>query len=193
MNTLSKRHQLIIGFILVALMIATRGHHFPTVRSMLPSASDAVFFLAGVYLRPLWFAGVLMALGAGLDYVAITAGGVSDFCVSPAYIALVPAYASLWLAGRWYQNRTQLKNIAPMALVVSMTISAALSELVSSGSFYIFSGRFTTLSLADFAQRTAHYFPSSLLSLAIWVAIATLIHGAVLVSRGASLFKSNKR
>jgi hypothetical protein len=193
MNTLSKRHQLIIGFILVALMIATRGHHFPTVRGMLPSASDAVFFLAGIYLRPLWFAGALMALGAGLNYVAITVGGVNDFCVSPAYIALMPAYASLWLAGRWYQNRTQLKNIAPILLIASMAIGAVICELVSSGGFYVFSGRFTTLSLTDFAQRTAYYFPPSLISLAIWVSIATLIHGAVLVTRGESLFRSTKR
>jgi hypothetical protein len=193
MNTLSKRHQLITGSLLVALMVATRGHHLPTVQSMLPSASWAVFFLAGIYLRPLWFAGALMALAAGLDYVAITLGGVNDFCVSPAYIALLPAYATLWSAGRWYQNRTQLKAIAPLSLVGSVAISAVLCELISSGSFYVFSGRFATLSVAEFAQRFAQYFPSSLTSIAIWVSIATLIHGAILVARGESVFASGKR
>jgi hypothetical protein len=197
MNTISKRHQLIVGFILVALMIATRGHHFPTVRGMLPSASDAVFFLAGVYLRPRWFIGVLIAVAAALDYIAITVGGVSDFCVSPAYIALLPAYASLWLAGRWYQrtqlSHTQLKAIAPLPLIASVATSSVLCELISSGSFYVFSGRFATLSLTEFAQRFAHYFPSSLTSIAIWVSIATLVHGAVLVARGESVFASGKR
>lgn len=193
MTTLSKQYQFITGFILVALMIATRGYHFPTLHNMLPSASWAVFFLAGVYLRPLWFAGALMALAAGLDYVAITLGGVNDFCVSPAYIALLPAYATLWSAGRWYQNRTQLKAIAPFSLVASIAISAILCELISSGSFYVFSGRFTTFSVAEFAQRFAHYFPPSLNSIAIWVSIATLIHGAVLVARSESVFASGKR
>ena len=193
MSALSKSHQLIAGTVLVALMFATRGHHFPTISNLLPSASWAAFFLAGVYLRPFWFAGALMALAAGIDYVAITFAGVSDFCVSPAYIALVPAYATLWLAGRWYRNRTQLKAIAPLSLIASGAGGAVLCELISSGSFYVFSGRFAALSVAEFAQRFARYFPSSLTSIAIWVAIATLVHGAVLVARGQSVFAAGKR
>ncbi len=54
MLTLSKRNQILIGLVLVALMVATGGHHYPAVRHMLPSASWAVFFLAGVYLRPVF-------------------------------------------------------------------------------------------------------------------------------------------
>ena len=49
---LSTRNQLLIGLALAVLMAITRGHHFATVN--LPSASWAVFFLAGVLLKPRW-------------------------------------------------------------------------------------------------------------------------------------------
>lgn len=192
MTILSKRHQFAIGFALVALTVATRGHHLPTLTSMLPSASWAVFFLAGVYLRPAWFAGVLLALSAAIDYIAITVGGVNAFCVSPAYAALVPAYASLWLAGRWYSRHAGLKTLAPLALALSASLGTLACELISSGSFYVFSGRFATTTLAEFTARFSHYFPASLTSLALWVAVAAIIHGAVLVGRGQRVLAAKK-
>lgn len=193
MTTLSKRYQFVIGCILVALMVATRGYHFPTVKTMLPSASWAVFFLAGIYLRAVWLPGLLMALAVGLDYIAITIGGVSAFCVSPAYAALLPAYASLWFAGRWYQSRCGLMTIAPLPLIASVSTGALLCEIISSGSFYVFSGRFAAPTFVEFADRFNRYFPSSLISIAVWVGIATVLHGVVLAARGAPIFSMPKR
>jgi hypothetical protein len=107
MLTLSKTNQIIIGIVLAVLIIATRGHHFASINS-LPSASLAVFFLAGLYLRPTWVFPSLLALCAGLDFSAITYGGVSSFCVTPAYGFLLPAYGVMWLAGRWFAKRAKV-------------------------------------------------------------------------------------
>ena len=193
MTTLSKPHQFLTGCSLVALMVATRGHHFPTMQAMLPSASWAVFFLAGIYLRALWFPALLMLLAAGLDYIAISVGGVSPFCISPAYAALLPAYASLWFAGRWYQRRCGLTTIAPLPLIASVSTGALLCEIISSASFYVFSGLFAAPTFIEFAERFSRYFPSSLISIALWVGIATVLHAAQLAARGAPVFTMPKR
>jgi hypothetical protein len=52
----------VAGIALAALMICTRGQHFVSVNA-LPSASWAVFFLAGVMLRPTCIFAALFALG----------------------------------------------------------------------------------------------------------------------------------
>ena len=90
MLKLTRNNQLIVAFILVLLMAVTRGHHFASLNH-LPGASWAVFFLAGAYLRPLWVFPALFLEAALLDFAAISWSGVSSFCVSPAYIFLLPA------------------------------------------------------------------------------------------------------
>ena len=75
---------------LAALMILTRGQHFASIDT-LPSASWAVFFLAGALLRPAWIFAALFALAFTLDASAIGSAGASDHCFTPAYAALIPA------------------------------------------------------------------------------------------------------
>lgn len=183
MLKLSTRHQIVIGIALAALMLATRGQHFPTVKQMLPSASWAVFFLAGVYLRPAWVLAALFGLASFLDFAAINRQGVSDYCVSPAYIALIPAYAALWFGGRWFAGHYSVKPVALLWLAASVLVSVFVCELISSGSFYFFSGRFAEPTLAEFAGRIVKYFPAFLGSTAFWIATAALVHTAVVVTR----------
>ena len=95
------RTQVVIGAALALLMLCTRGQHFASVHA-LPSASWAVFFLAGALLRTRWMFAGLFALASLLDWGSYAAGTISDWCLSPAYWALLPAYGTLWLAGRLY-------------------------------------------------------------------------------------------
>ncbi len=182
MLTLSKTNQIIVGIVLVALVIATRGHHFASI-NVLPSASLAVFFLAGLYLRPNWIFPALLALCAGLDFSAITVGGVSSFCVTPAYGFLLPAYGVMWLAGRWFAKRYSFSSSAILPLAGSVAVAASVSELFSSGGFYFFGGRYANPTLAEFGPRLAKYFPHQLENIGFWLAIALIVHVAfVLVS-----------
>jgi hypothetical protein len=182
---LDKRYQLLIGLALAALMIATRGHHFASI-SHLPSASWAVFFLAGVYLASGWSFVGLLALAFGLDLAAVTWGGVDNFCVSSAYPFLLPAYGSLWLAGRWFAKRYSFSLQALPRLGISLLGGATLAELFSSGGFYFFSGRYAEPTLAEFGARLAKYFPHALQSLAFWMGIAIIIHLALALTRGSA-------
>jgi hypothetical protein len=160
---------------LAVLMAATRSHHFASI-THLPDASWAVFFLAGFYLRPLWAFPALLALAGLSDYIAISAFGVSDFCVSVAYGFLVPAYGALWFAGRRYARHHRFQ-LATLPWLAGFALAGALiSELLSSGGFYFFSGRFAELSWADFGSRLALYFPQALEGLALYLGAAAITH-----------------
>ncbi|MDO9364990.1 MAG: hypothetical protein Q7T58_01395 [Methylotenera sp.] len=177
MLTLSKTHQIIIGLVLAALVIVTRGHHFASINH-LPSASLAVFFLAGLYLRPTWMFPALLALCAGLDFYSITFAGTSGFCVTPAYGFLLPAYGVMWLAGRWFAKRISFSINALLPLVGSVAIAATVSELFSSGGFYFFGGRYPEPTLAVFGERLMKYFPHQLENIGFWLGVALIVHVA---------------
>lgn len=185
MMNLEKRHQLWIGIALGALIAATHGHHFATALN-LPPATWVVFFLAGFYLRSAWAFGALLAEVVAIDYIAVAFGGVSAFCVSPAYGFLLPAYGTLWLAGRWFATRYSFSLRALPALAASLVASVTLAEVFTSGGFYFFSGRFAETSLAEFGARLVQYFPHSLSSFAFWAGIALIVHVAFALVRGSA-------
>lgn len=184
MLTVSTRNQILIGALLALLLIATRGHHFATLHS-LPGASWAVFFLAGVYLRPVWVLSAFLASVWALDFAPHLLSGTSlselvnggqAFCLTPAYAFLLPAYSALWLAGRWYAHQYRFEWRSLLSLSTAAFAGAAVCELFSSGGFYFFSGHFAEPTLAEFAGRLLTYFPMYLQSLAFYIAIASILH-----------------
>ena len=142
---------------LIALMVMTRFHHFGDVLH-LPDASLAVFFFAGFY-RKKALLGFLLALAALIDYVAIE-NGTSSWCVSPAYVFLIPTYAVMWFAGRYCSTFQSMKiaELAKSAGLLMLATSAAFA--ISNGSFFLFSGRYEDISLAEYFVRVAQYYPS---------------------------------
>lgn len=146
---------------LVALMGATRMHHFGDAFS-LPDASLAVFFLAGLFFSSRTFFVALLLEAGLLDYVAISHLGVSDFCVSPAYAFLIPAYFAMWFGGRLSANFKSMQgteftlSIPAMATLFAATTSAFL---MSNGSFYWLSGRHPNGTMAEYIERGLHYYP----------------------------------
>lgn len=189
MRSVSIPNQLIIGVVMVLLLIATRDYHFVSLHN-LPGASWAVFFLAGVYLRPQWVLPGLLAFTWGLDFAAYAWGGASGFCFSPAYVFLLPAYSALWLAGRWYAKRYCFEWRTLVPLTAAVLVGAAVCELFSSGGFYFFSGRFAEPTLAEFGGRVLTYFPAYLQSLVFYVALAVAVH-VVLVRLAGGVRKRN--
>lgn len=176
MFTLSTRNQWLVGGILLLAMLITRAH----VTDHLLDASWAVFFLAGFYLRKVLAFGVFMATAVAIDFVAITQFGVSDFCVSSAYVALVPAYGALFMAGRWFASQYQGETLASLGkLVLAVLVGFTVAQVISSGSFYVFSGNFTVLSMAEFGSRLLKYAPHGLYVTTLYVTIGAFVHVAV--------------
>jgi hypothetical protein len=144
---------------LIALMVLTRFHHFGDLLH-LPDASLAVFFFAGFYRKKSFFV-FLLAMAALIDYIAIK-NGVSDWCVSPAYIFLIPTYAVMWLAGRHCSTFQSLKISALATSICLVALATSAAFIISNGGFYLFSGRFDDLSLVDYFVRVVQYYPSYL-------------------------------
>ena len=165
------RSELAIAGVLAALMAATRFHHFGSAFH-LPDASLAVFFLGGLYLRRSLAFGAYVGLAALVDYLAITHGGASDWCVTPAYAFLLPTYASLWWAGVWCSRHERHGWRGYTRLAGALLVATLFAFLLSNASFYGLSGYFGELSLAEYAARVARYFPPYLVSALAYVAAA---------------------
>lgn len=179
----STRDQWLVGLALAALMIATRGQHFASVDA-LPSASWAVFFLAGALLRPMWALPAFFVLATALDLGSYAAGTISDWCLSPAHWALASAYAALWLGGHVYRNLhvDDWRMVPRLALVLVATASVAY--LLSKGGYWFFSGRYPEPTWQGFIARVPTYYPRSLGTLAGYAGIAFALRAAW---RGATL------
>lgn len=184
MNASVKVRALVALAALAALMAATRFHHFGSA-TLLPDASVAVFLLGGFYLtRARWFA-LFLSEAALIDQLAVTWGGVSDWCITPAYAFLVPAYGAAWLAGVWAARgfEANLRGAARALGVLATGVSAWF--VVSNAGFYLFSGYFGEMSAAEYAARVAKYFGPYLATAAAYVLLAAVVHALWRLARRA--------
>ncbi len=156
---MKKNYFLIVSFIL--LMAITRSSHIGSAFS-LPDASLAVFFLTGLCYQQRSFFTLLLVEAGLIDYVAISQFNVSDFCISPAYVFLIPTYGVMWFAGRFCSNLKSMKDremtlsISTLSILLSAT---TLAFLISSGSFYLLSDHIKTLSWHQFIEICTTYLP----------------------------------
>lgn len=155
---------------LMALMAATRFHHFGTPFA-LPDASLAVFFLGGLWLGGRYLFTALLAEAAIIDYLAITKFGVSDFCVTKAYVFLIGSYGAMWLGGKWCRHFGELS--LPSLLQQFGILIAAISTafLFSNGSFYWLSGRYAGPHWEQYIERFAMYYSPYLSKTVIYVVV----------------------
>ena len=173
--TTFRSRPLLSTMILALVMAATRYHHFGDALH-LPDASLAVFFIAGLLATPLAVF-ILLLVEAGLiDFVAISAGGVSDYCVTPAYWFLIPAYSVLWLAGRQVATRRDghWNRYALLSLYVALLASVSAAFLISNYSFYAFSGYFPQMDLSVYARQVARYYLPYTLGAVGYVTLAVI-------------------
>lgn len=146
---------------LITLMGATRMHHFGDAFS-LPDASLAVFFLAGLFSSSRAFFIALLFEAGLLDYVAISHLGVNDFCVSPAYVFLIPTYFAMWFGGRLSAKLTSMQGTEltlSISAMATLLTSITTAFLLSNSSFYWLSGHHSNGAIAEYVERALHYYP----------------------------------
>lgn len=178
MTKLTAKEQSMVGVMLAMLMLATRWHHFGDALH-LPDASLAIFFIAGIFLSSaLAFAALLLEAGA-IDWIATSVGGVSDWCLSPAYGFLIPTYGALWVTGRWYARVHRRCVSTLMPLCGALFVATSIAFLISNGSFYALSGRFPDMRWTEYAARVAQYYPPYLFSAFIYVTVGALAYALV--------------
>jgi len=144
-----------LPIILIASMVLTRFHHFGDLFH-LPDASLAVFFLAGFY-RKKALLGFLLVLAALIDAVAINTG-TSDWCVSPAYVFLIPTYGVMWLAGRYVATFKSLQLLEMVKAAGVLTLASSMAFVISNASFYLFSGKFDAMTFFNYVASIESYY-----------------------------------
>lgn len=173
-----RRFQTGLFAVLALVMLATRTHSFSNLFHV-PDTSWASFALAGYYLRSRFAFPALFALAFAIDVVMIYLLGTSGFCFTIAYWMLLPAYGTMWLAGRWARRNLPDTPAALPMLALALLGAGLVAHFFSSGGFYWLSGRFEEPTIAEFAQRVARYLPGTLASLAIWAGFAATLHALV--------------
>ena len=167
-------------------MAVTRIEHFG-VNRVLPDASTAIFFLAGLFIgNPLWLAAFL-AEALALDVAAIKAVGVDPACITFGYCMMIPAYAALW-----YAPRALRADFAPSVAAFSKLALTCVAGLVvffvlSNIGYYVGGGYYTSLGFAEYAQRVAVYVPYYLESTLIYSALG------VAIAAGAAYLRSQRQ
>lgn len=186
MNILSNRHFLLqqgsIAMLLFFFMLLTRGSH--TLTSVaLPDASLAVFLLGGILLRrAAWFV-LFFLIAATIDFGAAAWNSYFGFCLTDGYWGLIPAYGAMWLGGRWLSKQKDafsLVRYVPVALATTF-----LAFVISTQTYYLFSGRFPNNGLHESIQHGWNYLPGYLgytmmYFAIIWLAAQLLRHLRVL-------------
>ena len=154
-------------------VFVTRG---PLFKEMvpLPGMTLAAFFVAGIYLRSMWFPAILFLAAAASDQFAVSQG-VSDWCITPAYGFLIPTYFTLWFAGRLF-DRLSLASWREAGIFASVLfLSVSTAFVISNGSFFLFSGRYDQMTLMEYLPSLAGYFQRYLVTPFYYLVPATLI------------------
>ena len=159
----------VIFIALAAVMLTTRLHH----SDVLPDASWAVLFLGGFYLRSSLAFSALMVEAVAIDYVATQNLVFSSYCLSPAYVMLLPAYAALWFGGACAQRLWRdARPIGIFTLSSILLVSISLCFLITNGSFYWLSGRVPSPNVADWFVNFRRWYPHFVLVPCAYVSLA---------------------
>lgn len=180
MNNLPSTKTLLIAAAIAFGMLLTRGSHVLTLVS-LPDASLVLFLLGGLYLRKLgWFA-AFFALATFIDFGAAAIDPIQGFCLTNGYWGLIPSYAALWLGGLWLG-----KQANPFSAIRFTAVSLGatfVAFVVSTQTYYLFSGRFPANGVFEAMQHGWEYLPD-------WMTVNAAYFGLVLIV--VALLKSIK-
>jgi hypothetical protein len=173
MNKSQITKPLLIAAGIAFFMLLTRGSHVLTHVS-LPDASLALFLLGGLLLKRWgWFA-AFFGLATVIDFGAAAFDPAQGFCLTNGYWGLIPSYGAMWLGGLWLSKQDAFanKNIVTYA-AVSM-LATFIAFVISTQTYYLFSGRFPAKGLFESLQHGWNYLPSWMGFAAMYFAIVWL-------------------
>jgi len=175
--------------ILFAVMILTRGSHITTLYS-LPDASLALFLVGGIYLKNIRFFLALFLLGLVIDFGASAFDPKLGFCLTNGYWGLIPAYGVLWLSGYFLHHKKLIQKLSIFIPIVSIAI--ILAFIISTQTYYIFSGRFGNPSFFESVLHGWEYLPQYFLSSFAYIGIFWLISHFVNINKFLGFYKKFK-
>ncbi|MDP3087900.1 MAG: hypothetical protein Q8M99_06960 [Methylotenera sp.] len=157
MNTTQTTKHIIFAVIIAFLMLLTRGSHVLTSVS-LPDASLALLLIGGLYLRKAaWFV-FFVLLATLIDFSASAINSWYGFCLTAGYWGMLPTYFAMWLAGVWLSKQTDGLDI--VKYTIAGLLATFLAFVISTQTYYLFSGRFPNNGISETMQYGWDYFPS---------------------------------
>lgn len=174
--TSALRQNILLAVSLFMLMVLTRGSHVGST-SLLPDATLACMMLGGMLLqRSTWFV-LMMSTAVAVDAFAVGVAGVSNYCWTPAYWALLPTYAVMWIGGYWLEARGEAFSVLRYSLTALAATSIAF--IISTDSFYLLSGRVPEATLWQALNHGWEYFPAYLGYTMMYLAVAWGLQRAI--------------
>jgi hypothetical protein len=176
MNKSTITKPLLIAVAIAFAMLLTRGSHVLTHVS-LPDASLALFLLGGLYLSANlktsvgWF-GAFFGLATFIDFGAAALDPAQGFCLTNGYWGLIPSYAALWLGGFWLAK--QGNPFSPFRFAAVSLSATFIAFVVSTQTYYLFSGRFPANGVFESLKHGWEYLPN-------WMAVNAAYFGLVLM------------
>jgi len=172
LEKLEMKKSLLIATAIAFFMLLTRGSHTLTPFN-LPDASVALFLLGGLYLRRLgWFI-AFFVLATLIDFGAAAFDPAQGFCLTNGYWGMIPAYGVMWLGGNWLARQKDAFASTRYASVSLITTFAAF--VISTQTYYLFSGRFPNNGVLETIQFGWNYLPSWMGFAAMYFALAWLL------------------
>jgi len=178
-----------LTLVILFLMIITRGNHVTTLYA-LPDASLALFLIGGIYLKSIRFFIALFLFGLFIDFAASALDPKLGFCLTKGYWGLVPAYAILWVCGYFLNKRKYLQKLSIFIPYVSVAV--VLAFFISTQTYYLFSGRFGSPSLAESILHGWEYLPQYFLSSFIYIGLFWLTQNIIMKNKIFSNLKKFK-
>ena len=176
---------LVISF----LMVLTRGNHVTTLYA-LPDASLALFLIGGIYLKSTRFFITLFLLALFIDFGVAALDPKLGFCLTKGYWGLIPTYASLWVCGYFLNKQKYLQKLSIFIPYVSVAVVVAF--LISTQTYYLFSGRFGSPSFIESILHGWEYLPQYFLSSFIYIGLFWLTQNIIIKNKIFSNLKKFK-
>ena len=162
---ISSKH-LAIAAALAFFMLLTRGSHVLT-HVALPDASLALLLIGGLYLRKAaWLVGFVM-LATAIDFSAAAIDSLQAYCLTIGYWGMLPTYGAMWLAGVWLGK--QSNGLDSLKFSLAAVVSTLVAFVISTQTYYLFSGRFPNHGLVETMQYGWNYLPSYLAYTAMYL------------------------
>lgn len=177
-NQLNKTTTLFATFLMVLLMIATRGHdNWISTFVHLPDFTIPALFITGVYFRQFWVAFVLIFSAVAIDNYAIVHQGISANCITPAYSLMPLTFYAVFWSGKFISSLTVDNNIVKNTGVIIASVGGQWVAVTSS--YYFFTETFTNTGWGNFPAYVAHWslieIPTTLYWMTAIIIVFTLV------------------
>ncbi len=173
MNKAQIAKPLLIAAAIAFFMLLTRGSHVLT-HILLPDASLALFLLGGLLLKRWgWFA-AFFVLATVIDFGAAALDPAQGFCLTNGYWGLIPSYGAMWLGGLFLSKQDAFANTNIVNYAAVSMLTTFIAFVISTQTYYLFSGRFPAQGVVESMQHGWEYLPSWMGFSAMYFAVVWL-------------------